>query len=315
MIDETKDEAMVEGFVDAKDFIESGKAQYGDQETVISEDETIMSSTTVDPENKILKQVRLNDALTLGTTLALKVLPMVVKSAQAKKNGETYKVSKIDMISTVVSSVLPVVSVIDSFALKGKIRSKLPLNDVRNVINLVQAYPSVHKATNNFVANVVNQNSGKPKIALQPTTKSEAISATANLVAPYLIDKITNKDLTLTEKFNSIMPIGVFGRLFQGIINNVRRTNPQVGRVYDFAAQALSIANQGTRLIGGAVKSTPNSTVNKTTNQITSTLNIVSEAIGVRNGNPYNSWGGNGGMYNGGYRNDFSYGGNNRYSF
>lgn len=261
---------------------------------------------TIDPEQTILKQNILTDTVTLGTSLAINVIPMIVGVIKSKNDGKVVKLNKSDVIRTVISAALPAVSVIDDLVFKGKIKSKIPLNHARNIVNMVQAYPSVHKYANNFVTNIVNQNVGKPKVELRSETSTQASLSMINLFAPYFVSKFTNKDLSFGEKLNSALPISLFGKLIRYTCGR----DPKLQRMYDTATNVVGFASNGTKLLGSSVRSTPGSTINKATNSLSGALNIISDAMGMNRGNlggsNYNGWGGRG--FGGG-----SFGGGNGY--
>ena len=294
MIDETNDEI---GTMDA-----DGKITYSDfADTSTAKTEHV---ETVDPGKALLKQSILTDTVTLGTSLAINMIPMLIGAVKAKNEGKIVKFDKADVARTVISAALPAISVIDDVVFKGKIKTKIPLNHVRNVVNMVQAYPSVHKCTNNFVTNIVNQNAGKPKVELRKETSTQATVAVINLFAPYFVSKFTNKELTLGEKLNSALPIGMFGKLIRYACSR----NPKLQRMYDTATNVVGFAANGTKLLGNSVRSAPGSTVNKATSSINGVLSIVSDAMGMNRGNlggtNYNGWGGRsfgGGSFGNGY--------------
>lgn len=283
-------------------------SDFGDDTTASSDDSsTTTTRTTVDPNKDIIKQHILTDTVTLGTSVAINVLPMVFKFIKAKNNNEVVKIDKTSLIKTVVSNVIPALTVLDDVAFKGKIQSKVPLKDARNIVNLVQLYPSAHKCANNFITNIVNKNNGKQEIALSKDTSNDMYKSLVNLFAPYFVSKFTNRDLSFSEKLNSAIPIGIFGKA----VRYLCRGNPKLQRVYDTASNVVGLASSGTKLLGSSVRATPGSTVNKATNTISGVLNVVSDAMGMNRGSigaGYDSWGGRSyGRSNFGYRNDFGF--------
>ena len=179
--------------------------------------------------------------------------------------------------------------------LGNKLVNKYHLKDVRNVTNIAITYPAAHRALNEFVNKTIRNNE-----TVVPVESSNATAMAwlgiANLVTPYVTDKMTNNNLSVKQKLNSVIPLPLVGRF----IGTVANKNPKLRDLYSTATNLVKFTSSGARSLGNAVRSKPNSTVNKATNSIASIADTIGDVLGVPRGNI--------GGYGGGYYGSSPYG-------
>lgn len=259
-------------------------------ETTSSSNSTVFSQEAVD-RHRGIKCGIINTILSAG----INSIPIIVSAVKNKKDGLPVKIEKGDIIRAAVSTAFPIIETIDAAFLGNKLTNKFHLKDVRNVTNVVITYPAAHRALNEFVNKTIRNNE-----SVVPTETSNATAMTwlgiANIVTPYVTDKLTNNDLTIKQKLNSVIPIPLVGRFIGTIANK----NPKLRDLYSTATNLVKFTSSGARSLGNAVRSKPNSTVNKATNSIASIADTIGDVLGVPRGNI--------GGYNGGYYNGNPYG-------
>lgn len=254
--------------------------------------------------SNIVKRQRVKTNLfTTGTTIVFNSLPIVVDKIKHRKDTVPYKINKLQLGRLLISSCIPLLKTVDDFALKGKIQEKIPLSDIGNVVNIVAAYPATHKTINNFVTNLSREKSNKPKLPIDKSVTMAAWTGTANIIAPYIVNKLTDNNLSFGEKINSVIPIPIAGRFIKQFMTR----NPELARAYDVGTNVVRAANGINRSVGGAVRPSSGSIVNKTIDTTSSVLDTVSGLLGM--GKNSNGYGRNGGGYTqGGYNSFDSYG-------
>lgn len=230
-------------------------------------------------------------------------IPIVVSAIKNKKAGIPVKIEKGDIIRAAVSTVFPVLETVDAAFLGNKLTNKFHLKDVRNVANIVTTYPAAHRALNEFVNKTIHKNESNVPVESSNAT-AMAWLGIANIVTPYVTDKLTNNDLTIKQKLNSVVPLPLVGRF----IGTVANKNPKLRDIYSTATNLVRFTSSGARSLGNAVRSKPNSTVNKATNSIASIADTIGDVLGVPRGN---IGGGYGSGYYGGRPYGSAWGGSN----
>ena len=83
-----------------------------------------------------------------------------------------------------------------------------------------------------------------------------------------------------------------------GLIKKAARLNPKTRQVYDVGTAVVQMASYGNKTLSNAVRSSPQSTLNKTSSTINGVLNAAQDLFGMRGG-------GYGGGYGGGFNNGY----------
>lgn len=273
---------------------------FNDNTTDFAESETVYTTNAADEAAaKLHKRAVKADVISAVTSVAISAAPMVMDIFRHRKDPTPYKVHGGDIARIAVSAVIPTIKAVDTAAFNGKLQKtiseKTPFtfNDIRNVANLVQLYPSAHVVMKNLMENSMNASSGKPRVEAPVGAKSAMLMNTVNLLTPYVVDKMTNEDLSFTEKVSSFMPIGMIGPW----VKRLASSNPKARQIYDVTQAVVNVASVGNKAISGATRSNPNSTLNKTSNQIGGILDAVQDLTGMSHGGyGYNNnyYGGNG---------------------
>ena len=244
------------------------------------------------------KQIKSDIFTTIATGL-INGAPMIIDALKHRKDATPYKIQKSELVKFGVSMVMPTLQLVDTVALKGKIRTTLEektpitLNDIRNVVNVVQAYPSTHKALTNFMSNVQAQSAGKQQIEIQPTIKRDAILSCINTISPYVVDKFCDNSMTFVEKCSAVIPIKLFG----GLVRKFVSTNPKLQQGYEVLTSTVRVLDYGNKTLGSAVRSNSNMRTGAV-NTLGNVLDIVQDATGMARGNisrygdQYDGWNG-----------------------
>lgn len=266
-----------------------------------SDNSSTESKVTVDPTKEIrhrkIKCGIFNTLISAG----INAIPIVTEMVKNKKNGIPNKINKIDVVKFVVSTAFPVLETVDAAFLNDKLSDKFRLKDVRNVTNIMMIYPAAHKALNDFVKKTVNANNGQAVVEEKTDATARTWLGIANLVTPYVTDKMTNKDLSVGQKFKSVLPVPILGRL----IRVATRNNPELQKIYDSGTDLIRFASSASHSIGnmGAVRSKPNSTINKSVSTVSNIADTLGEFVGIsRGGYGFNGYGNN---FNGGFNNGY----------
>lgn len=259
------------------------------------------SKTTIDPTKEIrhrkIKCGIFNTLISAG----INAIPIVTEMVKNKKNGVPNKINKIDVVKFAVSTAFPVLETVDAAFLNDKLSDKFHLKDVRNVTNIVMTYPAAHRALNDFVKKTVNANNGQAVVEEKTDATARTWLGVANLVTPYVTDKMTNKDLSIGQKFKSVLPVPILGRL----IRVATRNNPELQKVYDSGTDLIRFASSASHSIGnmGAVRSKPNSIVSKSASTVSNIADTLGEFVGISRGRyGFNGYGNN---FNGGFNNGY----------
>lgn len=244
----------------------------------------------------------INTAISIG----LNSIPLISSAVKNKKAGIPNKINKYDIIRLAVTTVFPVLQTVDVAFLNNKLTEKFKLNDIRNVTNVVMAYPAAHKALGEFVTRVNTPKEERQNISAEKTDAfGKTLLAAANLFTPYVTEKLTDNNLTIMEKINRILPIPIIGSTIRWFAGK----NPQINNLYQTGTGLIKFASGSAKSLGNAIRSEPGSTLNKTTSAISTIADNINQILGAPNGNVgYGGYGTYSGGYNGGY-----YGGPSRW--
>lgn len=266
------------------DFVEN------DNESTINTSTSYFSQENIDRHRNIKCGI-INTVVSLG----INSVPIIVSAIKNKKSGIPVKIEKGDIVKAAVSTAFPILETVDAAFLGNKLTNKYHLKDVRNVTNVVITYPAAHRALNEFVNKTIRSNESVVSVESSNAT-AMAWLGIANLITPYITDKMTNNNLSVKQKLNSVIPLPLVGRF----IGTVANKNPKLRDLYSTATNLVKFTSSGARSLGNAVRSKPNSTVNKATNSIASIADTIGDVLGVPRGNI--------GGYGGGYYGSSPYG-------
>lgn len=251
-------------------------------------------STVIDPliaaKKRNIKCGLINTAISVG----LNSIPIIVNVVKNKKQGVPNKVNRVDIIRLAVSTAFPILETVDSAFLDNKLTDKYHLKDVRNLTNIAMTYPAAHQALNDFVNKSINKQENAENGTLIQQEKNTAmpmmILGIGNIVTPYITNKFTDENLTFIQKLNSAIPIPFLGR----IVRTVAHKNPALENIYQTGASIINVAQSSSRMLGNAVRSKPNSTLNKATSTVANIADTVGDILGVQRvgGGMYGNYGG-----------------------
>lgn len=239
------------------------------------------------------------DVISLVATGVINGIPIVIDAIKNRKNNVPYKVDKRDAIKLGMSMILPTIKAVDTIALNGKIQTtietKTPFkfSDIQNVANIIQAYPSTHRALTQFMSNVQAQSTGKQQIAGNSEVTRDAILGCINTVSPYVVDKFCDDNMTFVEKCSSIIPIKIFG----GLVRKLASTNPKLQHGYDVLTGIVRATDFGNKTLSTAIRSNSNMRTGAS-NTLGSVLDVVQDLTGMTRGNisrygdTYSGWNG-----------------------
>lgn len=275
------------------DFVENNSVNNNDQ---INESD---QQFEYDPEKEQRKRKIKSDVFSLIASGVINGAPIVIDAIKHRKDIVPYKTNTKDLVKFGVSMVLPAIQAVDTLALKGKIQNtiaeKTPFkfDDIRNVVNIVQAYPATHAAVKNFMSNVQAQSNGQIQVETNPNVKRDAILGCLNTVSPYVVDKFCDPNTTFVEKCSSIIPLKIFG----GLVRKIVSTNPKLQQAYDVTTSLVRVADYGNKTLGSAVRSNSNMKTGAA-NTLGALLDVVQDATGMTRGSVsrynddrYDSWG------------------------
>lgn len=235
-------------------------------------------------ERKKLMKTNIYSFITTGI---INTVPIIIDSIKQKKTTGVTKVSKNSIIKLVSSLVVPAISVIDSTVLNNKIDNTLKtkvgfrLSDVRNVVNIVQSYPSTHNVITNYVTNIKEQSKGHPTVELLPVVKRDAIVTNLTTIAPYIVDKFTDSNLTFVEKCSAVIPIKIFG----GLVKRFVSTNPKLQAGYNVLTSAVNVVDFTNKTMGSAVRSNNSGIKSNVSSTVGSAVDLIHDMLGQNRGN------------------------------
>lgn len=227
-----------------------------------------------------------SDVFTLLGTAIINAAPLLIDAIKHHKDPVPHKVDKGQVAKLGVSLVVPAIQAFDTIVLGSKIQNtieeKTPfkLSDVRNVVNVIQAYPSTKTTLTNYMMNVSRQANGKQQIAQNPAIKTAAYTACVNVVAPYVIDKFCDNNLTFVEKCSSVIPIKIFGGLFKKFMS----TDAKLQQAYNVGTSLIQVASYGNKNLSSAVRSN-NGRPSGAANSFGTFLDIAQDLVGMNRGN------------------------------
>ena len=256
-----------------------------------------LSGTDLREEARLHKCKVKSDFLVIGASVITNGIPILVDNINRKRQGLPPTVQKDRLVKFGVNSAVPLLMLVDDVFLKGKIQKKIPLSDVRNVVNIVSAYPNTHKVINATIDNNFRKSTGRAKIDVDKARNVELVLDLTNIVTPYIASKMTDDSLNFVEKVKSAVPVPIVGFMVKKICN----LNPNLRRAYDNGSTLVRIASGATKSLGSAMRSNPNSTVGKATSTLGDILDTVSDLTGVNRGGGFG-----GGNYYGGGRSSWS---------
>lgn len=283
---------------------EEAEVRYYDSNPDFNTEETVQSNAAdmyspVDTSILERKRKVKTDVLSLIATGIINGAPILIDSLKHKKENLPYKTDSRSLIRFGVSMALPAIQAIDTIAFNGKLqntleeRSPVKLSDIRNVVNIVQAYPATHRALKNFMSNVQAEHTGAQQIEIADHLKRDTILGCINTVSPYVIDKFCDNNMTFAEKCSSIIPIKIFG----GMIRKIASTNPKLQQAYDVTTSIVRVADIGNKTLSTAIR--PNSGVRTgASNTLGSILDLTQDMMGMTRGNisrfgdTYDGWSG-----------------------
>ena len=240
-------------------------------------------SSGEDPEILYKRKIR-SDTYSAVSSIGINVLPIVVDVLKHRKDETPYKIPTSDLVRVGVSSALPAIQLADTLWNKSRIQNmveeKTPFKfgDIRNLVNIVNAYPATHRMVLNFMGNVSRSAEGKQQIELQNRVKRDAIVGLSTLVAPYISDKFSDERMSFSQKMSSIIPIKMFG----GFVRRFADSNPTLRRGYDAITAVVKVADFGNQTLTSAVK--PNGARSNAQNQLGSVLEVVQDMTGMSRG-------------------------------
>lgn len=285
--------------IDATSGIEPEVSYYDSTSDFNASNESYAAAPVIDPEKAEKKHRIKSDVFSLVATGVINGLPIVIDAIKNKKNNVPYKVDKQSAIKFGVSMILPTIKAVDTIALNGKIQTtietKTPFkfSDIQNVANIVQAYPSTHRALTQFMSNVQAQSTGKAQVTANKDVTRDAILGCLNTVSPYVVDKFCDDNMTFVEKCSSVIPIKIFG----GLVRKFVSTNPKLQQGYDMITSVVRVADYGNKTLSTAVRSNSNMR-NNASNTLGSVLDVVQDLTGMTRGNisrygdQYDGWNG-----------------------
>lgn len=241
-----------------------------------------------------------SDVFSLIASGVINGIPIAIDALKHRKDVVPHKVEKRDLVKFGVSMIMPAVQVIDTVVLKNKIQNSIEektpfkFGDIRNVANIIQAYPATHSAIKNFMSNVQKQSTGQIQVETNPNVKRDAVLGCLNTISPYVIDKFCDPSATFVEKCSSVIPLKIFG----GLVRKFASTSPKLQQVYDVGTSLVRVADYGNKTLGSAVRANSNMRTGAV-NTLGTLLDVVQDATGMTRGNVsrfnddrFDSWGG-----------------------
>ena len=250
--------------------------------------DSINVSEEVELENK--KRERRHkiksDIFSLVSTAAINSIPLIIDSIKHRKDPTPYKCKKSDVFRLGASVILPAVQAFDTIALNCKIqdtiKEKTPFTfgDIRNVVNVIQAYPSTHTVLRNYFSNISRQANGEQQVIVDDTSKRDMFITMASTISPYLVDKMTDDRYSVMERFSSILPMKMFG----GLVRKFVSTDPKLQHGYDLVTGCIRVADFSNNTFNKAIRSN-NGMRNNQTNSFSTIIDAMQDITGMSRGN------------------------------
>ena len=281
--------------------VNEGSTNKDFEATVYDSDDTSFGTDKVNEEaekQRERKQKIKSDTFSLAASAIINLLPMVIDTVKHRKDPTPYKQNKSDIVRFGISMILPTIQFVDTVALNGKIqdtiKTKTPftLGDIRNVVNVVQAYPSTHKVIKDYFSNVSRQANGQQQIITDDYSKRNMFINLANTVSPYIMDKMADDRYTMLERLSSIIPIKMFG----GLVRKFASTDPKLQHGYDLVTTCIKVADYSNKSFNTAIRSN-NGMRTGPANSFGTVIDVLQDVAGMSRGNisRYND----GGYYDG----------------
>ncbi len=235
-------------------------------------------------EQILFKRKVRSDTYSAISSIGINVFPIVIDMIKHRKDEVPYKIPTSDLVRVGVAAAIPTLQLADTVWNKSRlqktIKEKTPfeLGDVRNLVNVIQAYPASHRMLLNFMGNVSRSAEGKQQIDIQNRVKRDAIVGLSTIVAPYVADKFSDERMTVAQKMSSVIPIKMLG----GFVRRFADSNPTLRRGYDAVTAVVKVADFGNQTLS-AVK--PNQGARSTAqNQLGSAIELVQDLTGMSRG-------------------------------
>lgn len=275
----------------------------GDFKATVYDADENEESINVDAELENLKREKKHkiksDVFSLIASAAINALPMVLETVKHRKDPTPYKCKKSDVFRFGTSLILPSIQVIDTVALNCKIQNtikeKTPFSfgDIRNVVNVVQSYPSTHTVLKNYFSNISRQANGEQQVIVDDTSKRDMFVSLANTISPYIVDKMTDDRFSVMERFSSILPMKMFG----GLVRKFVSTDPKLQQGYDLVTGCIRVADFSNNTFNKAIRSN-NGMRNNQSNSFSTIIDAMQDITGMTRGNISRF---NDGYYGGGF--------------
>ncbi len=275
----------------------------GDFKATVYDADENEESINVDAELENLKREKKHkiksDVFSLIASAAINALPMVLETIKHRKDPTPYKCKKSDVFRFGTSLILPSIQVLDTVALNCKIQNtikeKTPFTfgDIRNVVNVVQSYPSTHTVLRNYFSNISRQANGEQQVIVDDTSKRDMFVSLANTISPYIVDKMTDDRFSVMERFSSILPMKMFG----GLVRKFVSTDPKLQQGYDLVTGCIRVADFSNNTFNKAIRSN-NGMRNNQSNSFSTIIDAMQDITGMTRGNISRF---NDGYYGGGF--------------
>ena len=275
----------------------------GDFKATVYDADENGESINVDAELENLKREKKHkiksDVFSLIASAAINALPMVLETVKHRKDPVPYKCKKSDVFRFGTSLILPSIQVLDTVALNCKIQNtikeKTPFTfgDIRNVINVVQSYPSTHTVLRNYFSNISRQANGEQQVIVDDTSKRDMFVSIANTISPYIVDKMTDDRFSVMERFSSILPMKMFG----GLVRKFVSTDPKLQQGYNLVTGCIRVADFSNNTFNKAIRSN-NGMRNNQSNSFSTIIDAMQDITGMTRGNISRF---NDGYYGGGF--------------
>ena len=275
----------------------------GDFKATVYDADENEESINVDAELENLKREKKHkiksDVFSLIASAAINALPMVLETVKHRKDPTPYKCKKSDVFRFGTSLILPSIQVLDTVALNCKIQNtikeKTPFTfgDIRNVVNVVQSYPSTHTVLRNYFSNISRQANGEQQVIVDDTSKRDMFVSLANTISPYIVDKMTDDRFSVMERFSSILPMKMFG----GLVRKFVSTDPKLQQGYNLVTGCIRVADFSNNTFNKAIRSN-NGMRNNQSNSFSTIIDAMQDITGMTRGNISRF---NDGYYGGGF--------------
>lgn len=271
-------------------------------------DDQVYGNPNVESDVDVLRKRKIkSDVGSTIATFGINALPIIIDALKHRKDPTPYRINRSDAIRLGVAMVMPTVQMLDTVCNHGKLQAaieeKTPfkMSDIRNVVNVVQAYPAVHRTLTNFMGNVSREANGKQKITESEHVKRDTYLGCATTIAPYIIDKFSDETMSFTEKVSSVIPIKMFG----GLVRRFADSNPTARRLYDATTAIVNVASVGNREFNNLAVKSNHGQMRSTQNTLGSVIDVVQDLTGMSRGNIGGGYGDyygrNGSRWGGGY--------------